>query len=132
MAPYLQAWLGAFFFTQVVEVPIWAAALRRDRRVPADPEDRDPWTPGRWPIWMCVAVGFGASAITHPFVWFAFPRFARGGYVSMVVQAEAFAVIVEAVYTGLLGLRRPISWSLLANGSSALLGLLSRWLFGWP
>ena len=129
MAPYLQAWLGAFFFTQMVEVPLWTLALRRDRTGSLYRGSR---TPERWPIWACIAVGFGASAITHPFVWFVFPRYAPGGYVAMVLQAEAFAVMVEAAYTELLGLRRSISWSLLINGSSALLGLLSRWLFGWP
>ena len=124
MDPYLRAWLGAFAFTQAVEVPIWAYALAAHRRL-----DRDD-TP--WPFWLCVAVAFGASAITHPVVWFVFPRWAPGGYVAMVLQAEAFAVLVEAGYTGLLGLRRPLAWSLVANAASAGLGLLSRATFGWP
>ncbi len=124
MAPYIKAWLGAFFFTQIVEVPIWAYALREQRRL----------GPGRapWPLWICVALGFGASAITHPFVWFAFPRYAPGSYWVMVVQAEAFAVLVEAAYTRAFGLRWSLGWSLVANGASAGLGLLSRSIFGWP
>jgi hypothetical protein len=65
-------------------------------------------------------------------VWFVIPAHAPGGYVAMVVQAEAFATLVEAGYMALLGLRRPLAWSLLANGASCLLGLLSRWLLGWP
>ena len=123
MAPYTQAWLGAFVFTQGVEVPIWAFALRRHRRLQSRAEP--------WPLWACVMVGFGASAITHPFVWFAFPRYIAD-YLTMVLVAEAFAVGVEALYTGMLGLRWALGWSLLANAASALLGLASRQVFGWP
>jgi hypothetical protein len=120
----MHAWLGAFLFTQAVEVPIWAQALRWDRRL----------APGRepWSMWINVAIGFGASAITHPFVWFWFPRHAPGTYWVMVLQAEAFAVLVEAAYTRAFGLRWALGWSLVANGASAGLGLLSRSIFGWP
>jgi ABC-type Co2+ transport system permease subunit len=124
MTPEIRAWLGAFAFTQAIEMPIWTYALARQRRLAADEEP--------WPLWLCVAVAFGASAVTHPVVWFVIPRWAPGGYVAMVVQAEAFAVLVEAGYTGLLGLRRSLAWSLLANAASAGLGLLSREVFGWP
>ena len=125
MTPEIHAWLWAFLFTQGVEVPIWAYALRTQRSL----------GPSRvtWPWWRCVAAGFGASAITHPFVWFAFPRYAFGGsYWGMVVQAEVFAVGVEAVYTGLLGLEDALAWSIVANGMSLGLGLTSRSIFGWP
>jgi ABC-type Co2+ transport system permease subunit len=124
MTPYVQAWLGAFAFTQAVEMPIWAYALAEHRKLGRGE--------GRWPFWLCALVGFGASAITHPVVWFVIPRYAPGGYVAMVLQAEAFAVLVEAGYTGVLGLRRSLAWSLLANAASAGLGLLCRWKFGWP
>jgi len=123
VSPYTQAWLGAFAFTQVVEVPIWAYALRRHRKLGPD---------GRpWPVWACAALGFAASFITHPYVWFVFPGLIPH-YVTMVVVAEVFAVGVEALYAGLLGLRWPLAWSLLANAASALLGLASRERFGWP
>jgi hypothetical protein len=120
----LLSWLGAFLFTQAVEVPVWAPALRTDRRL----------TPGAeaWPLWRCVAVGFGASAITHPIVWFLFPRYAPGSYWVMTAQAEAFAVLVEAAYARAFGLQRALTWSLLANALSAGLGLASRSAFGWP
>jgi hypothetical protein len=124
MAPVIRAWLGAFLFTQAVEVPIWAHGLRHHRTVRAGGE--------AWPLWVNFAVAFGASAITHPCVWFLIPRWAPGGYLAMVIQAEAFAVVVEALYMDSFGLRRPLLWSLGANGASAGLGLLSRALFGWP
>lgn len=113
-AQALLPWLLAFAFTQVVEVPIYLRALD-----------------GRF------GVAFGASAITHPVVWFVFPwAFARllpsVGYWPMVAAAEAFAVAVEAGWLAAFGLRRAPLWSLGANGASLGLGLLSRALFGHP
>jgi hypothetical protein len=119
MSPHLRAWLSAFLFTQAVEVPIWAYALRRHR------------AGGPWPLWACAAAGFGASTITHPIVWFWFPAHVRD-YTAMVIQAEVFAVVAEALYMDVLRLRWALAWSLAANAASAGLGLLSRWLFGWP
>ena len=119
MPPYLHAWLSAFLFTQAVEVPIYAHALRRHR------------AGAPLPLWARAALGFGASAITHPIVWFWFPAHVRD-YWAMVAQAEVFAVVVEALYMDVLGLRWAFFWSLGANAASAGLGLLSRWLFGWP
>jgi hypothetical protein len=138
VSSYVRAWFGAFVFTQAVEVPIWAHALREQRdasvlwglRPRADGEGDLARAP--WPTWAVVAVAFGASAITHPFVWFAFPRFQPWGYWAMVLQAEVFAVVVEAVYMRAFGLSRALGWSLVANGASAGLGMLSRSFFDWP
>jgi hypothetical protein len=114
----LLPWLLAFAFTQLVEVPIYRRAL--DGRL---------------------LVAFGASAITHPVVWFFFPwLFAHWAplepspahYWTMVAAAETFAVGVEAIWLAAFGLPRALLWSLLANGSSLGLGLLSRWIFGSP
>ncbi len=124
MTSPLRAWLWAFLFTQSVEVPIWTYALR---------VDRDAGRPRpALPLGITMAIAFGASAITHPFVWFAFPRYAPGGYLAMVLQAELFAVVVEALYMRAFGLSWALGWSVVANGASAGLGLASRQLFGWP
>ena len=53
----------------------------------------------------------------------------------MMLRAETFAVAVEALYlyaVSAFGLRRACVVSLLANGASFGLGLLSRAIFGWP
>ena len=105
----MKAWLVAFAFTQIVEVPIYRRALG-----------------GR------TLVAFGASAITHPIVWFVFPRLPIDGYVTVVVLAELFAWLVEAAWLGAFGLRRALAWSAAANGASLMLGLASRALFGVP
>lgn len=112
----MKAWLGAFVFTQVVEVPIYAAAQtgRLRRRLP---------------------IAFAASLITHPFVWFGFPHLGRllgSSYPVTVLVAELFAITVEAVFLGRMGLRRAWLWAIAANVTSAGLGLMSRHWFGWP
>jgi hypothetical protein len=104
----MSAWLAAFVFTQIVEIPIYRRALD-----------------GRF--W----VAFGASAITHPVVWFLFPLLPLP-YLAYTAAAEVFAVVVEALYLRAFGLKNALAWSLLANGASLSLGLLSRYLFGMP
>lgn len=119
MSPALGPWLSAFLFTQAVEVPIYTRAL------------------GRFPVSLAarLAIAFGASALTHPIVWFVIPSLHHGSYATLVLRAELFAVLVEGFYLYALGafdLRRSMLWSLAANGASASLGLACRALFGWP
>lgn len=129
------AWLSAFAFTQAVEVPIYALALRRGGR-------------GAWPS---VFIAFGASAITHPVVWWLLPRAWEslylavaapspalrvasplGRFVGRLIFSEVFAVAVEAAYLRAWRAPRAFAWSTLANVASVSLGLLSRALFSWP
>jgi hypothetical protein len=108
----MKAWLGAFLFTQIVEVPIYAFALR-----------------GR------LLIAFAASLITHPIVWFGFPYFGRltgSIYPVTVALAELFAITVEAVFLHRMGLKKAWAWAIVANLTSVTLGLLSRHWFGWP
>jgi hypothetical protein len=105
-------WLAAFTLTQLIEVPIYARALRGRRM--------------RW------VAAFGASALTHPVVWWVFPRLWPAGYWSMVLAAEAFAVLVEALYLRLFtGLPRALAWSLAANGASCGAGFVVYAALGW-
>jgi len=107
------AWAKAFAFTELVEAPIYR------RLVPAS------WR-----------TALAASAITHPFVWFVFPRVGQRlelGWLTTSITSEIFAVVVEAAF-----FRRAcrISWrrawlvSLFANGASVALGLFVRYAFG--
>lgn len=120
---YLTAWLRAFLFTQIVEVPIYRRGL-----------------PTSW------GAAFGASTITHPFVWFFFPWIAYAFDVSWYLTAtasELFAWGIEALWFWSLGKKalfgqpaisgkRAIVVSLAANAASLGLGLVSRALFGVP
>lgn len=133
----LARWFWSFVFTQVVEVPIYMRALGQPDRAPAL---------GRW---RRLGLGFLASALTHPYVWFVFfPLFYAPGpyddlayrwpalgvhrYTIYLLVAETFAVVAEAALLRACGLRRALLWALLANAASAGLGFLSRHLVGWP
>jgi hypothetical protein len=130
------AWLEAFALTQLVEVPVYVWLLRADG------------LGAGWRRWLW---GFGASAWTHPAVWFVFPPVVFGlrawvidgpgddavGYGWMLGVAEAFAVLGEMAYwrvvsAGRLAWRDALRWALLANGASVLVGVLTRWLVDWP
>lgn len=109
LAPaYVLAWAKAFALTQVVEAPIYKKV-----------------TPA--PLWAALA----PSAITHPFVWFVFPRLQERGvpYLAMALAAETFAWLVEAAFLVLVRgvpLRRAALVSLLANAASVVVGLALR------
>jgi hypothetical protein len=108
--PYVWSWLYAFAFTQLVEIPIYAVGLR-----------------------VGLLAAFGASAITHPILWFVLFRFVPLPYVWLIIVGETFAVAVEAGYFAIVfRRRRALLWSLVANGASFGTGMLSRWLFGGP
>jgi hypothetical protein len=107
----IRAWLIAFAFTQAVEVPIYSVGLR-----------------------VSLFAAFGASAITHPIVWFViFHPQVPGSYLAKTVVAELFAWAIEAAWFGyVFKKRRAWLWSLVANGASFGAGMLSRALFGIP
>lgn len=106
----LWEWALAFFFTQLFELPIYWRASRSLR------------------------VGFFASAITHPIVWFVFPELMKLGlgYWPMIVLAEAFAIGVEAWWLRWNGVKRPLAWSLAANLFSVTCGFVMRETVGFP
>ena len=105
-------WLSAFLVTQLVECPIYARVLRQRLH---------PWR-----------LAFMLSAITHPIVFFIFPKGSWGGYWSMVSAAELFAVVSEALLLSALGVKRSIAWALVANAASVTVGLGLRWGLNWP
>lgn len=137
LAGYVRLWLAAFVFTQALEIPVYVGAFRGTGLAGL-------------PVWRRVLIGFGASALTHPAVWYILPflfhpwvGFGREVYLSvgsldvtpyvlLAVVAESFAVLAEALYLWMLGVRRAFWWALAANGLSFGLGLVSRELFGWP
>lgn len=107
------AWAKAFAFTEIVEAPLYRFAV-----------------PTSW------RAGLAASAITHPFVWFAFPWMGERldlSWTASCVASEIFAWSVEALFFRRLC---RISWaraalvSLVANGASLGLGLFVRRTIG--
>lgn len=106
----LVRWASAFAFTQIAEVPIYRAGLS-----------------------VSYARAFGASAVTHPLVWwFVVESGVRWSWLARATCGELFAVVVEGLwFAPVVGLRRGMLWSLLANAVSLALGLVSyRWFGG--
>ena len=116
------AWLWAFLLTEAVEVSIYLRALFA-RDDPDRPFDR---------FLPALLVAFGASAITHPIVWFVMPKLIPNPYMLMVAIAEGFAIVAEAAWLRAFGLRHALWWSLFANAASVFVGMGLRRMFGWP
>jgi hypothetical protein len=107
---YFGAWLVAFVFTQMVEIPIYVTGLR-----------------------VSLLAAFGASAITHPLLWFVIHPHLQLPYVWQLVVGESVVYLIETAYFAVLFRRRRAwLWAALANGASLATGMLSRWLIGIP
>ena len=110
----LISWLGAFVVTQLVECPIYRIALQQING---------------HKVWL---YAFSISLFTHPIVFFVFPFIDFASYWDMLAAAEAFAVLVEAMILRHWGCPRPITVSVVANVSSAGIGLGLRAITGFP
>jgi hypothetical protein len=111
-APPPAAWFAAFLLTVAVEVPI-VVALTRVLPVRA----------GRR-----AALAVCAQLLTHPLVWFVFPRLAGlTGYQAMALS-ELWAWLAEAAFYLLvlpgLGPARALGVSAIANGASIVAGIV--------
>jgi hypothetical protein len=105
------AWLRSFIFTELVEVPIYARAFGCS-------------------LW----VAAGASALTHPIVWFVFFSSAwQASYLTRACCSELFAFLAEAAYFHYaFHKKRALLWSAVANFASFSLGMICRCYFGLP
>jgi hypothetical protein len=140
---WLTAWLAAFVATQVFESPIHAVALSWAWRGDTTHADSLPSAAttaaggSRWwrptpRVWFTALI---PSSLTHPVVWFVFPRLFPLDWFTMVVAAETFAVLGEAlILRGLaprLGFIGALCVSVVANATSLGLGLWLRSTTGW-
>jgi hypothetical protein len=107
MLPPFAHWLRDFAVTQIVEVPIYRRAFKC----------------GFWEA-------FGASAITHPVVWWANERhLVHAPWATRATASELFAWLVEAGYFALVFRRKhALAWTFAANAASFSIGLLAWWL----
>lgn len=117
--PFFVRWAIALAFTQVVESPIYAAAIGRDRA------PRERW-----------AIALAASFMTHPLVWFVIPDLVgtlapEANHWWSIAVAETFAVTAEALWLWLFGVRQALALSLFANGTSFTLGLFAYVYLAW-
>ncbi len=124
---YLLAWAKAFVATQLIEVPIYLRFC-----VP-----RRPW------------VALGASTLTHPLLWaLLWPSWflvrasvlARAPWlgdrqteiVAVTAVGEGLVWLTEGLWFRLWGGHQPWRWSLVANATSAGVGVLLYVFFRWP
>lgn len=123
-ASFIVSWVRAFLLTQLVEMGVYARA-----------------TPER-PLRERLAIAFGASAITHPIVWFVIPELVRAWQPTgdwqrdwwiAVAIAEAWAVTGEAIWLSLFGRRVHVAfaWALGANAASFTIGLFLYRFMAW-
>lgn len=119
MTPLFVRWAIAFAFTQMVEAPIYAAAIGESR------VRRERW-----------GIALAASLLTHPMVWFVIPDLV--GYIapeashwSAIAVAETFAVTLEAAWLYTFGVRPAFALALVANGASFTLGLFAYVYLAW-
>lgn len=111
---YLTAWLRAFVVTELVEAPIYRYGYG-----------------ARW------SHAFGASAITHPIVWFVFfgpiGEQITATYETRLVLAELFAWLVEAAFLRMVSQHEhALAWAFTANAASVAVGWALREAFGFP
>jgi len=106
-------WAKSFAFTLAIEIPIFILVARLGSSIP------------RAPIWRLALAGAAGTCLTHPFLWFVWPRLALG-YDAYIVSGELIVAVVE-VFTFYaiarpIRLTRAIAASFIANGASYGLG----------
>lgn len=123
-------WIRAFAFTQIVEVPLYLLAFAWPRLRGRFPDGRP--RPAM-SIPFRVAVAFLCSLLSHPVVWFGFPRLidSYDHYVTMVIAAETFAVTSEALILWSVRLRGSLPVAFVVNMTSMSLGFLLRYVTHW-
>jgi hypothetical protein len=116
-------WIRAFFFTLAVEIPLFVLVAGFRNR-----------SGRRAPLWRLVLAGAAGTAVTHPALWFVWPRVVSD-YTLYIATGELLVAVVET-FT-FFGLARPISLSraaaasFIANGASYGLGMLLHLLGVW-
>ena len=111
MSPLLADWALSFALTLIVEVPLFAALGRG------------------LPAWRAAVVGAVGSCVTHPLLWFVWPRIVSD-YTAFLVTGEVLVTLIEALIVVIAlpdaGLRRALVMSCVANAASLGLGLVLR------
>jgi hypothetical protein len=113
-------WLQAFVFTLNVEIPLFVAVARLGS---GHEKDR------RAPLWRLALAGAAGTCLTHPLLWFVWPRVVHD-YAAYIASGEILIAVIEsATFFALarpISLPRAIAASFVANGASYGLGILLR------
>jgi hypothetical protein len=115
----LTAWAIAFGLSLLAEIPVFVLVARLLERKRAS----------RTPLWRLALAGAAGTCLTHPLLWFVWPRLFEG-YSAYIASGELLVAAIEAGAFWLVA--RPIrlptaaAAAFLANGASFALGLLVR------
>ena len=101
MSPLQKAWAVAFIWTLALELPVVVLLTRRGFRTW--------WGP-------CVAAAV-VNLITHPSLWFSFPRFEP--YATWLLVAEGVVWTTEAALLSVILMRRLPARQAWAHGTAA-------------
>ena len=103
-------WLKSFAFTLVLEAPVFGLVG---------------WKTA--PVWRLLAAGAAGTCITHPALWFLWPRLFRD-YTTYIVTGELLVSIIESFTFYALArpitLLKAVSASFLANATSYGCGVI--------
>ncbi len=109
--PTPHAWLIAFLVTAAIEAPV-VVTLTRGHPMPA---------------WRRALIAVFAQLVTHPLVWFVFPRLVGLTGRSSLALSELWAWLGEAAFYMVvlpgLSSARALGVSAIANAASILVGL---------
>jgi hypothetical protein len=116
----LPFWLQAFAFTLAVEIPLFVAVARFRGGAETD---------RRAPLWRLALAGAAGTCLTHPLLWFVWPRvvhdyqlyIASGELLIAVIESATFYALARPISPG-----RAIAASFIANSASFGLGILLR------
>ena len=106
--------LYSLFVTLFIEIPIVIVFIKRIYKY------------SEIDISKIIFVGFIASVLTLPYLWFIFPLYISNGNLFIVI-GELLVIVAESlIYNQLLGIKFSKSFliSLIANVASALIGVL--------
>jgi hypothetical protein len=122
----LPLWFVSFLFTQAVEIPIWTGLSWRAVR-----------------LWRAALAGALCTCVTHPLLWFVWPRvfflwrewpFPFSRYSAYLVTGEFLVAVIESMifyFAARPGrFSKALAISFIANAASLGLGVLARSL-GW-
>jgi len=108
---YFHYWLKSFIFTLIIEAPFYVLLGRK----------AVPW-------WRALLAGAACSCVTHPALWFLWPRVIHV-YKLYILSGEILVCIIETfIFYALarpIKLSRAVAASFIANAASYGLGVLS-------
>jgi len=105
-------WVRSFVFTLAAEVPVYVLLV---------------WK--KVPLWRAVVAGMAGTCLTHPLLWFVWPKVVSD-YTVYIVTGEILVAVIETLVFWIIArpvfFSRAVAASFIANAVSYGLGMLLR------